>query len=201
MPVSSFSKIREMIRGEIRDGHGLLWDDAALDDIINEAQKEYALAAGSLTGSVTITAAGDVFSAPEDYFEPVKFIGSDQREKPFFSWKYLHARYPDFRKVSGTEPCGLITDFDGFGKFRIFPRLPEGTPAGTLFYRRLPRRDRIETSNVEAVKAHCLFQVFLLSDDGAASVYLDRFNAAVNAESHQTRGLAARSPIRHGRFF
>ena len=57
-----------------------------------------AYAGAALRGSAEVTA-GDcpVFAAPDDFIEPVRFIGNDGLERPFFSWKYLHDRYPDFR--------------------------------------------------------------------------------------------------------
>ena len=85
MPVSSFSKLRNKIRSAIRDTYGLLWDDPALDRIINEAQREYSLLAGSLIGKVDAIATEDgVCACPADFIEPVKFIGVDNMEKPLF---------------------------------------------------------------------------------------------------------------------
>lgn len=202
MPVSDFSSIREEVRRAIRDTAGLLWSDAGLDRVINEAQREYAIRSGALRGSAEVTA-GDspVFAAPDDFIEPVRFIGNDGLERPFFSWKYLHDRYPDFREIAGTEPRGVVTDFDGEGKLRLFPRIPEGSPAGTLFYRRLPRRDQLETENVDAVIQYCLFLVFLLDDHRSAATYYGQFAAAVARENSRQRGLKAHGAVRHGRFF
>ena len=202
MTASAFSTIREKVRKAIRDALGLLFADAEIDDMINGAQREYAFCSGSLVGemSVTIPEHG-VFSAPPDFFEPVKFIGSDGFEKPFFSWKYLHDQYPDFRSVPGSELRGIVTDFDGFGKFRLFPVLLPGSSAGTFFYHRLPAKDKIETSNSEAIENHCLYQAFLLAGNNAAGIWYDRFNAAVNAEISLYRNMRPRSPYRYGRFF
>lgn len=202
MTAPAFSSIREKVRKAIRDSLGLLFADAEIDDMINEAQREYALCSGSLIGEMTVTTPErNVFSAPQDFFEPVKFIGADGLEKPFFSWKYLHDRYPDFRTVPGSELRGIVTDFDGFGRFRLFPALLSGSAAGTFFYHRLPAKDKIETANNEAIENHCLYQAFLLAGNGAAGIWYDRFNAAVNAESSLYRNMRPRSPYRGGRFF
>lgn len=202
MTVSAFSEIRGKVRKAIRDALGLLFADAEIDDMINEAQREYALCSGALVGEMAVTAPEQhVFTAPADFFGPVKFIGRDGFEKPFFSWKYLHDRFPDFRTVTGTELRGIVTDFDGFGKFRLFPALPAGSAAGTFFYKRLPEADTIETANGEALQNHCLYQAFLLAGNDAAAIWYDRFNAAVKAESSLYRNMRPRSPYRRGRFF
>ena len=135
MPETSQSQIREVLRRAIRDKLGLLWDDSALDRVINDSQKEYALVSCSLTGRVPVAATADgVFFTPTDFIRPVKFIGTDGLEKPFIRWKHLHDSFPDFRIVTGTLVRGIVPDFDGAGKLRLFPKLPAGQEAGTLFY-------------------------------------------------------------------
>lgn len=200
--MTSFGEIREKVRKALRDTFGLVFDDGELDLMIDEAQREYAFHAGTLTGEMTVTfPAGGVFTAPADYFEPVKFIGADGFEKPFISWRKLHDDFPDFRAVTGSLIRGVIPDFDGFGKFRLFPALPVGSAAGTFFYHRLPVEGKIETTNNEALQNHCLYQAFLLSGNNAAGVWYDRFNAAVNEEISRYRDMRPRSPYRRGRFF
>jgi hypothetical protein len=202
MAASSFQEIREKIRRSIRDANGLVWDDDGLDRIIDEAQREYAILSGSLVGSFVLESReGGVSDAPSDFIEPVKFIGSDNFEKPLYSWRYLHKRYPDFRAVTGTEVRGIVTDFDGYGKVRLFPVIPGGIEVGTLYYKRLPAPGVIETTNIDAIEAHCLFQAFLLSDHRSAESYYSRFMEGVNRESHVQRGLNVKSRIRRGRFF
>ena len=202
MPVLSFSKLRDKIRSAIRDTYGLLWDDPALDKIINEAQREYALLAGSLIGKADTVATKDgICACPADFIEPVKFIGADNRERPLFSWRYLDDLYPDFRSITGTELQGIVTDFDGFGKYRLFPKLPQGTQCGQFYYKRLAAANVIETANDDAIEQHCLFQVFLLTGKSATADYYGNFIASVNEESSHLRGLKAHSRIRRGRFF
>ena len=202
MPVLSFSRIRRDVREAIRDTYGLMWDDTALDGIINEAQREYSLLSGSLVGSFEVTATvSGVCECPGDYIEPVKMIGVDGHEKALYSWRYLDELFPDFREIPGSELRGIITDFDGFGKIRVFPKLPAGTPAGKLYYKRLAAADRIETQDVEAIELHCLYQVFLLTGKGSAGIYYKKFIDLVNRESSGRRGLGAKSGIRRGRFF
>lgn len=202
MPVSSFNEIRDKVRRAIRDTNGLLWDDSGLDRIINEAQREYSIFSGSLVGSFDIESPeGGVSDAPDDFIEPIKFIGSDNFEKPLYSWRYLHVRYPDFRSVTGNEIDGLVTDFDGYRKIRLFPVIPAGILVGRLYYKRLPVLNVIETTNTEALEMHSLFQVFLLSDHRSAETYFNRFVESVDKEGSVQRGLKTKSHIRRGRFF
>lgn len=202
MPVSSFNEIREKVRRVIRDTHVLLWDDASLDRIINEAQREYSMLAGSFVGTFDLESSEDgVSDVPDDFIEPIKFIGSDNLDKPIYSWRYLHSCYPDFRSIFGTELRGIVTDFDGYQKVRLFPRLPSGIFAGKLYYKRLAKPNVIETTNISAIEQHCFFQVFLLSDHKSAGTYYSRFVESVNKESSVQRGLKTKSNIRRGRFF
>lgn len=202
MAASSFQDVREKVRRSIRDIHGLIWDDAGLDRIINEAQREYSIFSGSLVGSWLVESEENgVSEAPADFIEPVKFIGSDNFEKPLYSWRYLHSRYPDFRAVAATEVRGIVVDFDGYRKVRLFPKIPAGVTVGNLYYKRLPAMNVIETTNINAIETHCLFQVFLLSDHRSAVSYYDRFIESINQERHVQRGLKANSGIRRGRFF
>ena len=202
MPVTSYRELREKIRRKIRDTYGLLWDEPALDRIINEAQREYSILSGSFIGESEVKAPErGVNSYPGDFIEPVRFIGADGEEKGLYSWRYLDDLYPDFRAVTGTEARGLVTDFDGYGKYRIFPKLPSGTYAGKIYYKRLAKGDEIETLNLGALEQHCYYQVFLLTGKGQAVEYYRRFLSLVNEEGANYRGLRNRSPLRFGRYF
>lgn len=203
MAVSSFAPIRELVRKSIRDLLGLVWDDTALDYAINEAQREYAILGGSLVASMAvIPTENGVFSLPNDYLVPVKFIDAKGYEIPFYSWRNIHDKYTDFRKVTGNIVQSIITDFDGFGKLRLFPIVPAGlSPVGTLYYQRLPKKDTIETKNVRAIELHSLFQAFMIDGNPSAAVYYNRFIKAVNEESAVQRGMKTKSRLRRGRFF
>lgn len=203
MAVSAFTSIRELVRKSIRDLLGLVWDDTALDYAINEAQREYAILGGSLVAQTKVYATeSGVFSLPDDYLVPVKFIDNYGIEVPFYSWRNIHDKYPDFRKVTGNNIQAIITDFDGFGKLRLFPLLPTSlSPVGTLYYQRLPEKDKLETQNVRAIELHSLFQAFMIDGNPSAAVYYNRFVQAVNEENAVQRGMKTKSRLRRGRFF
>ena len=202
MAVASFASIRELVRKSIRDVFGLVWDDTALDNAINEAQREYAILSGSLVGIVNVFSSGNgVFPLPDDFIAPVKFIGKSGFEIPFYSWRNIHDKYPDFRKVTGTEIQCIIPDFDGYGNMRMFPLIPAGEKAGTLYYQRLPKKDKLETTNKRAIELYSLFQAFLLDGNASASIYYSRFRSEVNRESSVQRGIKVKSNYRFGRFF
>ena len=224
MNASSYRDLRERIRRVLRDAHGLLWDDAGLDGVIDEAQREYVLCSGTLSrevrvleqsasasvasleraerlGNAEIFAVDGVFECPEDYIEPVKFVLPRGEEVPFYSWGYVSELYPDFRKVRGDEVRGIIPDFDGYGKLRLFPVIPAGVFAGNLIYKCYPRNGEVCTTNFEAVAQHCLYQMFLLTDGEAAVYHYKRFQELVNREQSERRGIAVRKDTRRGRFF
>lgn len=102
MTEASYSEIRINVRRAIRDNYGLLWDDSALDDLINEAQREYSILTGSLIGVYDVVTTQDgICAAPDNFIEPVKFIASDGFEKPFFPGKTA-------RRLSGFPHCYRI---------------------------------------------------------------------------------------------
>jgi len=197
--VSGYEKLYDELRITLRDT-GLQFTDALLSEVIGEAQREYSLMSGELIARSPIRAGkGGVCAVPADFIYPVKFIGTDGQEKPFYSWRYLNDQYGDFRKVCGSELRGVIFDFESFGKMRLFPQLPEGTEAGTLYYARLAKADELEVNDLEAVKDHALFQMFLLSGNNAAGEYYDRFVNRLNEGAVRKRNL--RSAVRRGRFY
>lgn len=202
MSVSSFNDIREKVRESIRDTYGLLWDDDGLDELINEAQREYAYFSGLLTGVAAITVnAYNLHAAPIDFIEPIKYLDASGYELPILSWRYLHNIYPDFRTMTGTAPQGIIFNFDTYGSYRIFPLLPAGTDAGTIIYKKLPTDDVLETSNIEAIEQHCLYQMFMLTGKKATQNYFAGFSDAVNREARSMQTMRNRKTLRQRRYF
>lgn len=202
MGVSEFSSLRSELRTAIRDLHGLQWSDTALDAIINEAQREYALYSSELTSSFEVIAhESGIQTAPVDFIEPLRYVTPDGFEHPIVSWRYLHERHPDFRKIDGSYGEALCFDFDGFGKYRIFPRLAAGSPAGCVYYRRLPAKDKLEFHDTEPIVQHSLYQLFLLTGKGSAVNYFDRFVRLVNRESRSSQTLRNRRSHRCGSYY
>lgn len=202
MSVQAFSSIRYRIREAIRDTYSLLWDDDGLDELINEAQREYSIYSGALTGEFSVTTnERNIYNAPVDFIEPIKIYDTKGIELGLFSWRYLNDLYPDFRKITGNFARGACFDFDGIGKYRVFPKLSSGVEVGKVIYRRLSHPDKIETRNTEAIEQHCLFQMFLLTGKGSASNYYNNFLKAVNLEVRSSHTLRNRKPIHLGRFY
>ena len=192
--VASFAPIRKRLRLAIRDGEALQWSDDALDAIINEAQREYSVLSGTLVSATTLVSDGTgVCVLPPDFIAPVKLIGPDGHEKPFFSWRALHDRYPDFRKFVGDELLGAVVDFESHGKLRLFPVLPAGTPAGQLFYQRIAAKDLLEVANTDAVEQHALYQLFMLSEKSAGFRYYDEFQRLLDRETVRQTEVRKRS--------
>lgn len=201
MSVSDFATLRDELRSAIRDDYDLLWSDAELDEIINEAQREYSLYTGTLTASVTVfSTENEVHDAPPDFIEPIQFINHSGYEIPIVSWQKLNVLYPDFRKVTGNCIQAVCFDFDGYKKFRFFPKTPPGE-SGTLFYRRTAKKNKIDTRNREAIKQHALFQIFMLTGKSAFENYWKNFLMAVNREARSPQTMRNRKDICGGRFY
>ena len=197
---SEFASLRHELRQVMRDESGFQWSDAVLNGIINQAQREYSLYSGKLCGECKVSF-GDVHVVPDDFIEPLKFIDTKGRDIPFVSWRYLNEMYPDFRKVAGSTLEFVCFDFDGYGKFRIFPHVSSEGYAGNLYYRRLSHDNILENCNHHAVKSHCLYQMFFFAGKTTASNYWDEFISLVNKESRSDTVLKNIQKNRHGSFF
>lgn len=186
----------------MRDESGFQWSDAVLNGIINQAQREYSLYSGKLCGECEVFYNElDIHVAPDDFIEPLKFTDTRGRDIPFVSWRYLNDLYPDFRKITGHTLEFVCFDFDGYGKFRTFPRILHKEKLGKLYYRRTAHEDVLENCNEQAVKNHCLYQMFFFTQKSAANNYWKEFVNLVNKESRSDILLKNRQENRHGSFY
>lgn len=206
MPVnaaSEFEDLRYDLRNIMRDESGFQWPDAVLNGIINQAQREYSIYSGKLCGEKEIVSSLDsaIHVLPDDFIEPLKFIDLKGSQIPFVSWKYLNEKYPDFRKIKGDFIECVCFDFDGFGKFRIFPHLLHEKNVGKIIYRRFAHENVLEKCNLTAVKSHCLYQMSLFSGKTSANNYWNEFISLVNKESRSDSVLRNRQKYRHGSFY
>ena len=202
MAVSAFATLRGQLREEIRDDFSLQWTDTALDEIINEAQREWALFTGALVGKIEITAnERGTFAAPVDFFEPLRMVTPDNRDVPIVSWRRLNADHGDFRERTGDTPEAVCFDFDGYGIFRIFPRIPAGKKIGTLFYHRLPRMNTLEADDAGAVAAHSLYQLFRAENKAQAENHYNDFLTRVTGKARSWQTLRNRKNMRHGVYY
>lgn len=198
----SYSRMRERVRGVLRDVHALLLDDETLDDLINESQREYALLSGSLTGEAEVTDTGNgVWEGPGDWIELIRFSGIDGLDVPLYSWRKLQDDYGDFREIAGDHVRYIIPDFDGFGRIRMFPKSRIPRSVGKVYYKRLPVKNRLEVRNEDAVYQHVLFMASMLTDKSSGGEYYRKYLDSVNKERNQLRGIGTSSRIRRGRFF
>ena len=197
---SEFASLWYELRKVMRDESGFQWSDAVLNGIINQAQREYSLYSGKLCGDCEVPFS-DVHAVPDDFIEPLKFIDSNGRDIPFVSWRYLNEMYPDFRKVTGNTLEFVCFDFDGYGKFRLFPHIKCDGYAGNLFYRRFAHEDVLENCNIQAVKSHCLYQMCFFAGKTLAENYWNEFINLVNKESRSDTVLKNIQRSRHGSFY
>lgn len=199
---SEFASLRYDLRKTMRDDSGFQWSDAVLNSIINQAQREYSLYSGKLCGDCEVFSSdSDIHFVPDDFIEPLKFVDSRGNDIPFVSWVYLNELYPDFRKITGTSLQYICFDFDGYGKFRLFPHLLHKKSVGKLFYRRVSQDNVMENCNPQAVRSHCLYQMCFFAGKATASNYWEEFLSLVNKESRSDTVLKNRQKSRHGSFF
>lgn len=196
-----YDEIRNRVRRSLRDEYGLLWSDTELDEMIDEAQREYALYSGALTGSFELISSGAIMAMPADFIAPLRCFDPDGIELPIVSWKMLHARHADFRSITGTRCESICFDFYGFGRFRIFPLVPDGTACGRILYSRLPAAGTIEVRDQDALESHVLFQASMFSDLGSAGKYWDDFIKSATAVRGGNLTTNNKPKARRGRFF
>ena len=202
MAVSDYNNLRNILRTNARDKYSVQWSDTALDNIINDAQREYSFYAQNLVGEFEIkSSVSGLLLLPEDFISPIKAISNEGREIPIVSWRELVKSYGDFRKVKGEKAQCLCLDFDGMPKIRIFPVIPAGKTVGQLKYVRYAKKDIPEIKNIEALKEHCLFQMSFVTANGKYQAHYSNFLRLVDEEVRSNHTLNIRKRIRTGVFY
>lgn len=193
MPSADFAEIRSRVRTAFRENLGTLWTDDWLDFLVDEAQREWGLLTGEFTGESSVTTGEDgTFDLPKDYYAPVSFT-VDRRTLPMLSWRYVQERMGrDFRTAKGAV-SGVVFDFDKWGTARVFPGVPD--VEGTLVYRRFPADGVLETRAVNALEAHVLSQMNLMSGKDAWQGYWSAFMKAVWEFGRGVRNTAGRTGL------
>lgn len=195
------SDLKSKLRSRFRDEYGIQWSDDVLDSILREAQREYALYSGRVVGRFeVITDERSVYTLPDDFFQVISVTGNDGENIPVVSYRRLVEKYGDFRKIKGSKPEVFCFNFDGFGKFRIFPELPDGILAGTVLYKKIPDNDYSKLVNKEAIEQHAMFQMYQFTGKKLAQNYFQSFLNMVYREQHQ--GVTGgKSTLRTGVYF
>lgn len=175
--------LKEKLRKTFRDDFGIQWDDALLDDIISEAQREYALHSGCLLGECEcVISHSGLCVLPQDFFQVIRIIDKNGNVIPIESYRVLAEKYDDFRNVHGDKPRAVCFDFDSLEYMRVFPALPNNTLVGKLFYKRLPQKGKFEIKNISAIEQHALYQMFLFAGKNQAQVAYQSFLKMVNRD-------------------
>jgi hypothetical protein len=186
MKMISMNEMKKRLRKTFRDDHHIQWSDALLDEILFEAQREYAFYSGGLTGKFEVFA-GDspVLSMPDDFYQVIGAIAPDGQAMPIVSYRKLVEDHGDFRTQKGNVPESLCFNFDSFGNFRIYPQLPRGTFAGTVFYKRIPKENEWEYCNPDAVESYAKFMMYQFTGKSLAQNSFNDFLEAVYKEKKQ----------------
>lgn len=194
--------LKKRLRRTARDVYQIQWNDALLDEIINEAQREYALYSGCLTGRTELVSDGrESADLPADFIRVLKVFNPEKKEIPIKSFRQLAREYGDFRKISGVVARCAVFDFDGHKKYRIFPVLPAGMKIGTMYYERLPQTNILEVKNIEAVEAYALYMMFLMTGKDLANVWYDKFMKLVRKDNSAFYIPGIQHGYRTGRFY
>jgi hypothetical protein len=185
----TMTDLKNKLRRTFRDEYKIQWSDKLLDDILFEAQREYALFAETLTGEYkVISTASAVQTLPEDFFKVKRVISPDGKDIPIVSYRQLVDEYGDFRKIKGNQVKYFCFNFDGFGKMRIFPQVPADIFVGTIFYTRCPQYGEWDGKNADAIEKYALFQMCQFTGKKQAQNYYNDFIDIIN--SHDKNNLA-----------
>jgi hypothetical protein len=161
MQSKTAQELKFRLRKKFGDKYSIQWSDTILDNILIESQREYAILSGSLTGRMELTAGiSPVTTLPDDFIKVIRILDADGGDVPVVSYRKLNEDFEDFRKRTGNKAEAVCFNFDGYGKCRIFPVLPENTHVGTLIYSRLPDNKTLEVKNLSAVEQYALFMMF-----------------------------------------
>lgn len=198
----SMADLKNRLRKNFRDDYKIQWSEALLDEILYEAQREYALYSGGLVGRYDAVSSGSpVLSLPEDFFQIISATDPDGNNIPVVSYRKLAENHGDFRKDKGNKIKAFCFNFDSFGKFRIYPQLPEGTFAGTIYYKRLPKDGEWAVVNAAAVEQYALFLMYQFTGKSMAKNCFAAFMDAIYKEQKQQLDAGSKNIVRTGVYF
>lgn len=198
----SITEMKKRLRERFRDDYGIQWSDTLLDEILSEAQREYALYSGLLVGKCDIvTIDSPVLSLPENFIQAIKLTTPSGEDIPFISYRTLIERYGDFRKIKGNRVEYCCLNFDGFGKLRLFPQVPNLTFVGTLYYKRLPLESETIITNVEAIEQYAMFLMYQFTGKKLANNCYSSFMEAIHREQRHKSVFGSKKVLRKGVYY
>lgn len=194
--------LKKRLRAAFNDDFGTQWSDDVLSVILTESQREYALLSGCLVGETPlISSAGAVQRMPKDFISVIRIEDVSGREIPLVSYRKLADRYGDFRKQQGNDIRAVVMNFDGFGKYRVFPALSGEKSSGRIFYSRLPNNAVMEVRNTRAVEYYALFLMYQFAGKPQAQVSYSAFMNEVNRERREALGISGKHIPRTGVYY
>jgi hypothetical protein len=198
----TMTDLKNKLRRTFRDEYKIQWSDKLLDDILFEAQREYALFSENLVGEYRIVStASPVINLPEDFFQIKRVVSADGRNIDIVSYRYLAEKYGDFRKAKGDRVKYACCNFDGFGKMRIFPQVPENIFVGTVIYNRCPQFGEWDGKNADAIEKYALFQMCQFTGKKQALNYYNEFIDIINRQKRNNLAFGNKNIERTGAFY
>ncbi len=158
MAASEFSTLRASIARSFQDDDYDLFSEDDLDDLINEAQRDYAERTKALRSESVISSKENIeqYNFPADYLEFIRMEDDDGGKIIPKGWEWLEETYGEKYRDATGDPIYLYSDLDGDGQFRFYPR-PDPTieDAGTVFDAHLFQRINCPvTGDVHGIHAH-----------------------------------------------
>lgn len=195
-------ELKDKLRKTFRDEHKIQWSDELLDGILFEAQREYALNSGDLSAEYKVLSGNSpVYELPEDFYQVIRVIGADGKDIPIVSYRKLAEDYGDFRNIKGDKAKYFCFNFDGFGKFRIFPVLPAGIFAGTIIYNCMPEYGTWIGKNGSALEQYALFLMYQFTGKAQAINAYNEFINIINREQRKKLSIGSKNITRTGVFY
>lgn len=198
----SMDELKDKLRRVFRDEYKIQWSDELLDGILFEAQREYIIYSADLIAQHEIIASKSAaITLPEDFFQIVKVLDPNGNNIPIVSYRYLAEMYGDFRKKQGDKIKYLCFNFDGLGKCRTYPQIPEGTVIGTIYYKRIPAYGEWLGFNATAIEKYALFQMYQFLGKKQAQNEYESFINIINRNQRNSLSVGGKNIKRIGVYF
>lgn len=124
MSVDAYATLRTQIGRKLGDPHGDVFDADTVDELLNEAQRDFAEQTKCLLNETVLSARENIetYNFPPDYLSFIRMEDEDGAEIGAVDWQWLLDQYgEDFRATTG-DPLYVYSDLDRKGQFRFYPR-------------------------------------------------------------------------------
>lgn len=198
----SYNELCHLIRRELRDIDGLRYSDSILFPLIHEAQREYAMDTGKLSGECNLIVPEDgVIILPHDFIYPM-LCNLGDNEIPIVSRSFLESEYgSNWKTHSGDLVRYLCFDCGTYGTATVYPRIKKGSDVGILTYARLPTVGIIEFIEKEPLIAWVRFYLSMIECDKRWQEYYKAYKTSVLRHNGSYASTDKKASVLRGRYF